>query len=271
MLHFRHQAAQRGASPRASTSLCRLGRVRKKLVLAGTLASMAAQLAFRWPILSYLLWGVIAAAGAATVLSYAIRPATSPEKLPAAPCRAQSPSHGRHLRAPVGRRVQHRAVAQADRSYPVEAHQAAPAIGLALQLATLLWFAAPRHGSLLSMQHAVARMVLDQPRPITATCPYTIPVAARSAQIALAQRQVVRWRRAAAASASVCMALITGLAVLVVRGDVAPQRRRSRPPKGDRDPPSTRAPGSGGFDTRRPSRGQGVETVACPLGREPGQ
>ena len=62
--------------------LRRMG-IKTELVLASTLTlSMAAQaaLVFRWPVPSFLVWAVIAAAGAATVLSFAILTAVLSER-----------------------------------------------------------------------------------------------------------------------------------------------------------------------------------------------
>jgi len=204
----------------AADRLRRAG-VRTEVVLASTLAlSMAAQLALLLglPVPSHLLWVVIAAAGAATVLSYAILATYFPKE---ASGRANGALNLLHmggtfvLQSATGFIIEQ--WPQADGRYPVEAHQAALAIGIALQLAALLWFAAPRHRPLLSMQRAVGRMTLVvQPRRANASPPYAVAIPARSRQFALARRQAVRWRRAAAASASVCAAL-TALSTLLAR------------------------------------------------------
>jgi hypothetical protein len=103
--------------------------------------------------------------------------------------------------------------------YPAEAHQAALAIGLALQLAALAWFAAPRQRPILSIERAVGRAaLLMQPHPARASPQYAVPVTARSVHLAAAQRQAVRWRRIAAASASVCVAVTTIFTLQVARG-----------------------------------------------------
>ena len=186
--------------------------VRTEAVLASTLAlSMAAQLALvlGLPLPSCLLWGVIGAAGAATVLSYASLASYFPRE---ASGRANAALNLLHmggtfvLQSATGFVIEQ--WPQADGRYPVEAHQAALAAGLTLQLAALLWFAMPQQRPLLCMQRAV---VLAAPaarlRLVTASPSLVVAITGRSAQLALAQRRTAHWRRAAAASVSLCMAL----------------------------------------------------------------
>jgi hypothetical protein len=114
---------------------------------------MAAQLALvaGAPLPSHLCWVVIAATGAATVLSYASLASYFP---PEASGRANAALNLLHmggtfvLQCATGFIIEQ--WPQTDGRYPVEAHQAALAIGLALQLAALFWFAAPRRRPVLS-------------------------------------------------------------------------------------------------------------------------
>lgn len=200
--------------------------VRTEIVLASTLSlSMAAQLALiaRAPLPSCLLWVAIAAAGATTVLSYASLASYFPRE---ASGRANAALNLLHmggtfvLQSAAGFIIEQ--WPNADGRYPVEAHQAALAIALGLQLAALLWFAVPRRRPVLSMQHTVARIVRVEPWPITASWPHAIPIAARRAQTAPAKRQMVPSRYAAAASASACMALMAALVMQTARGDAPP-------------------------------------------------
>ncbi len=173
--------------------------------------AMTAQLTllFGWPLPSYLVWAVIAGAGAATVLSYASLATYFPKE-------ASGRANGAlNLLDMGGTFVLQSATGfiigqwpQVEGRYPVEAHQAALASGLALQLAALLWFAVPRQRTILSIERAVGRMrLLMQSQPVSGSPQYVVPISARSFHLAAAQRQAVRWRRAAAASALVCMGL----------------------------------------------------------------
>jgi MFS family permease len=122
--------------------------VRTEIVLASTLSlSMAAQLALiaGTPQASHLCWVVIAATGAATVLSYASLASYFPRE---ASGRANSALNLLHmggtfaLQSATGVIIEQ--WPQVNGRYPVEAHQTALAIGFALQVAALLWFVAPR-------------------------------------------------------------------------------------------------------------------------------
>jgi MFS family permease len=200
--------------------------VRTEIVLASTLSlAMAAQLALiaEVPLPSQLCWVVIAATGAATVLSYASLASYFPAE---ASGRANAALNLLHmggtfvLQCATGFIIEQ--WPQTDGRYPVEAHQAALAIGLALQLAALLWFAAPRQHPLLSMQDAVGQLALAQAAQSPPLYAYAAAPTTRSAQIVRATRQKIVWRRAAVASASVCMALTAAVVVQAARADVSP-------------------------------------------------
>jgi MFS family permease len=190
--------------------------VRTEIVLASTLSlSMAAQLALiaGAPLPSCLLWVVIAAAGAATVLSYASLASFFPRE---ASGRANAALNLLHmggtfvLQSATGFIIEQ--WSQTDGRYPVEAHQAALAIGLALQLAAVLWFVAPHRQPVLSMQDAVACVELVEPQRIAPSWPQEDPIAARWAQTSLARCQAVPSRHTAPASASSRMAPTATLA-----------------------------------------------------------
>jgi MFS family permease len=210
----------------AAAARARRAGVRTEIVLASTLSlSMAAQLALIVgpPLPSHLLWVVIAAAGAATVLSYASLASYFPAE---ASGRANAALNLLHmggtfvLQCATGFIIEQ--WPQTDGRYPVEAHQAALVIGLALQLAALLWFTAPRQHSLLSMQHVVGHLALAQAAQSPQLYAYAVGPATRSAQMERARRQKIVWRRAAAASGSFCMALMAAVVVQTTRADLSP-------------------------------------------------
>jgi MFS family permease len=121
-------------------------------VLLGLVATVfiTAQLALilRWPLPSYILWAVVAAVGAATVLSYAILAEHFPKELAG---RANAALNVFHIggafvvQYATGVVLQHWAP-QAGH-YPEIAYQIAFALNLALQIAALVWFMFPRIGT----------------------------------------------------------------------------------------------------------------------------
>jgi MFS family permease len=131
-------------------SLSRRG-VKTEWVLAGTLGlSMGAQAAllFECPLPSYLLWSLIAAAGAATVLSFAILTEYFPKAMSG---RANAALNLLHvgvafvLQTAIGLVITQWPHSQG--TYPAEAYQAAMGALLGLQMTAFTWFglAAPNH------------------------------------------------------------------------------------------------------------------------------
>ena len=105
---------------------------------------ITAQLAIilRWPLPSYVPWAVVAAAGAATVLSYAILAEYFPKELAGRANGALNVFHvggAFALQYATGVVLQHW-TAQAGH-YPEIAYQTAFALNLALQVAAFVWFA----------------------------------------------------------------------------------------------------------------------------------
>ena len=104
---------------------------------------MLAQLAIvvRWPIPSYLSWTLIAAAGAGTVLSYAILPGYFPK---AASARANAALNLLHLSVAFAVQWLTGVIVDQwpgqDGRRPAEAYQAAFGINLAIQGLAFAWF-----------------------------------------------------------------------------------------------------------------------------------
>ncbi len=104
-----------------------------------------AQLAvvLRWPVPTYLSWALIAAAGAGTVLSYAILPGYFPKE---ASGRANAALNLLHLSVAFAVQWLTGVVVDQwpshDGRHPVEAYQAAFGINLALQALAFVWFVA---------------------------------------------------------------------------------------------------------------------------------
>lgn len=169
--------------------------VRTELILMSTLAlSMSAQLALLLglPIPSRMPFAVIAAAGAATVLSFAILAKYFPKE---ASGRANAALGVLHVGAAFGLQSLAGLIIAlwpaTDGHYPAEAHQASMAIGLALQLATLAWFLSlKRRRPAAHMAHTVAGAFGLGPSPAAVLpTPYAKALSAWNQHIHQARRQ----------------------------------------------------------------------------------
>ncbi|HZP98247.1 MAG TPA: MFS transporter [Reyranella sp.] len=193
--------------------------VKTELVLASTLGmSTVAQtaLVLGWPLPSYLVWSVIAAAGAATVLSFAILTKYFPNDMSA---RANAALNLLHVGgAFVLQTATGLIIAQwptTNGTYPVEAHQTAMAASLGLQVAALVWFVLSTPGK----QVPALAVLTNAP---LARAPFKVahfstspsrPLSVWTAQMRLAERHAVAWRFAATVSAFLAIGLTTLLAM----------------------------------------------------------
>jgi MFS family permease len=192
--------------------LRRLG-IETELVLAATLMlSMAAQatLVFGCPLPPSLPWAIIAAAGAATVLSFAILSQYFPKALSG---RANAALNLMHvgcaflLQSATGLIIEQWPDVRG--SYPAEAHQLAMAATLVLQILALAWFAISPIRTTAAV--STARLLQRMSRPVSS--------GAHRAQ--LAGERAAGWRLAAAASLMLCIGLVGALLTAVSRPTVA--------------------------------------------------
>jgi MFS family permease len=200
--------------------------VKTELVLVSTLGvSMTAQagLLLQWPLPSYLLWGAIAAAGAATVLSFAILSEYFPKELSG---RANAALNLLHvgsafiLQSATGLFIEQ--WPEVHGAYPAEAHQMVMAATLVLQLAALAWFATPRRLPAPAMAHAASRSLsLAHAWPVTAMTPYSSAVLAWTQHVELVRKHALAWQLAATASAMLCIGLAAVLSMTISRPAVA--------------------------------------------------
>jgi MFS family permease len=205
--------------------LRRIG-IKMEVVLAFTLMmSMAAQtaLVLRWPVPPFLVWAVIAAAGAATVLSFAILTHYFPKEMSG---RANAALNLLHvggaflLQSATGLIIAQWPEARG--TYPAEAHQLAMAASLVLQLVALAWFAAPRRLPASAMARAASRPLrLAHAWSATATTPYATAAMAWTQHVELVRKQATGWRLAAAASGMLCIALTAALSMTISNTAVA--------------------------------------------------
>jgi len=191
-----------------------------ELFLACTLAlSMTAQLALLLglPVSSYLLFSIVAAAGATTVLSFAALAQYFPKEVSG---RANAALGVLNMGTAFGLQCLSGfiiALWPADGGrYPAEAHQAAMAAGLALQLLALGVFCAPRRRPRSTpMAVAVARALGYDMATIP---PASVARAAAWAQHArLLRTWATGWRLAACATTIVCVVLSALLSMAVDR------------------------------------------------------
>ena len=206
--------------------LRRMG-IKTEWVLASTLTlSMAAQaaLVFRWPVPSFFVWAVIAAAGAATVLSFAILAQYFPKEMSG---RANAALNLLHvggaflLQSATGLIIEQWPEARG--SYPAEAHQLAMAATLVLQLVALVWFASsPRRVAASAMARVASRSLpVTNFWPAMATTPCTSAGLAWTQHAEVVRKQAADWRLAAAASAMLCIGLTASLSMTISRPAVA--------------------------------------------------
>jgi hypothetical protein len=195
--------------------------------LAGTLAlSVAAQVAllFGLPVSTHLLFAIIAAAGATTVLSFASLARYFPKEVVG---RANAALGVLNMGTAFGLQWLAGLIIApwpADGGhYPAQAHQAALAAGLALQLVGLAVFLAPRRRPQpMPMAVAVARALGVDPS-IAPAMParYAAALLAWRQDVARTRRQAAAWRLAAAASMALCVGIGGSLSLTLVRPAVA--------------------------------------------------
>jgi MFS family permease len=200
--------------------------VRTEVVLATMLAlSMMAQaaLVFGWPIPSHLLWALIAGAGAATVLSFAIIADYFPRE---ASGRANAALNLLHvgsafvLQSATGFIIARWPETQG--SYPAEAHQAAMATILVLQLVAFAWFAAsPQLSPTPTPRALFGKRRTTQSWASTALSAYTSPAMAWMQHAALVRQQARSWRLAAIGSLMLCVGLAAALSMSISRPALA--------------------------------------------------
>jgi MFS family permease len=217
-----------------------------ELFLAGTLTlSMAAQLALLLgvSVSTHLLFAIIAASGATNVLSFAILARYFVKEVVG---RANATLGVLNMGAAFGLQCLSGLIIALWPStgghYPALAHQAAMVAGLALQVAGLAVFLAPRrHPQPMPMGLAVARALGVDPS-IAAAMPahYAAALSAWRQHVVHTRRQATAWRFAAVASMALCAGLGGALSLALVRPAVALHvvqgKAPSRAPSGSPSP-----------------------------------
>jgi MFS family permease len=205
--------------------LRRMG-IKTEWILVSTLmSSMTAQalLVLRFPVPSLLLWPVITAAGAATVLSFAILAEYFPKQMSG---RANAALNLLHLGcAFVLQSATGFVIGQWPESHGMhapEAHELAMTATLALQLAALVWFAAsPLRWPLRGLVGALRQYgTLTRSRPAVPRMRYAARLTWAEDRHR-ARRQLVHWRLTAAASTGLCVGLAAAISATASRPAVA--------------------------------------------------
>lgn len=187
----------------AADRLRRAGVSTESLLLATFGLSMLAQMALvlRWPLPTLLPWTIIAAAGAATVLAYALMGTYFPKSMSGRANGALNLLHvGAAFLMQSGTGFVIAQWPQVEGAYPAEAHRVAMAIPLALQMCAAAWFAMPLRragGQSTAMQLASSGAPLSASRRA-----FTWQQQAQTAH-----RSSILWRRTAIASMVLTMVL----------------------------------------------------------------
>ena len=199
--------------------LRRFGMTTEALLATTLVASMIAQavLVLQWLVPSLILWSIVAAAGAATVLSFAIFGEYFPKEVSG---RANAALNLLHVGAAfVLQSATGLIIAQwpeANGAYPVQAHQTAMCAMLLLQLIALAWFAL---SSITRPAFSVRGAVGEA--PARHTTPAGSYVALRPRQKATVYGHISSWHLAAAASGLLLVALTGILSLTISRPAVA--------------------------------------------------
>jgi type IV secretion system protein TrbF len=174
---------------------------------------------------SYLPWSIVAAAGAGTVLSYAILAEYFPKEIAG---RANSALNVFHFGAAFAIQYATGVVLalwpSQDGHYPAIAYQIAFGLNLCLQAAALAWFAISRvRIRELTLVSAFRRRALMPARTrLGSGTPCRRAATIRVDWLNAAERQVSFWRLAGLGSASLAALLGLTLAVSAVRANVTP-------------------------------------------------
>ena len=194
-------------------------------ILAATLIAAQLTLILPLPIPSYLGWSVVAAAGAGTVVSYAIVAEYFPKELAG---RANGALNVFHLggafvlQYSTGLIVQQWAAESGQ--YPATAYRAAFAVNVALQILALIWFELPRLQRFWLAFWSISLHTAFDPRCGTLQTHPSHRRAARvwARRIELAHIQAHNWRLAALGLTGLSALLGLALAVSAGRASVTP-------------------------------------------------
>jgi MFS family permease len=196
--------------------------IKTEWVLAGALGvSMGAQAAllFECPLPSYLLWSLIAAAGAVTVLSFAILTEYFPKEMSGRANAALNILHvGIAFLLQTGTGLIIAQWPQSNGAYPVEAHQTAMGALIGLEVGALVWFvlSAP-----LKWVGEVGGLTMRIALHQSTGSGQTIALTRWYSQGLSFDRQVAGWRLAALAASVLLISLATFLVISTAESGIS--------------------------------------------------
>jgi MFS family permease len=172
-------------------------------------------LAMRLPLPAYIPWAIIAAVGAATVLSFAILAEYFPKEMSA---RANAALNILHLAGAFLLQYLMGVVVSfwpPEAGHPpAEAYQAAVGLGAILQCSALLWFLMAARGRQSPVFRAAQPVIRASAVPWPANVvDYAGAQSALAYHVARARSQAAHWRRIGVASGLLCLCLAATLAV----------------------------------------------------------
>ncbi|MGZ9103999.1 MAG: conjugal transfer protein TrbF, partial [Rhodoplanes sp.] len=211
----------------AADRLRRRGIPAQTLLAIAALLSVAAQFALilRWPLPTYLSWSIVAAVGAATVLSFAALAEHFPRESIG---QANGALNVLHLagafvaQSGIGLIVQQ--WGSVDGRYPAIAYQVALSVNLVLQVAALFWCirperCAPRKPPIVSAGYAFPAAVAIEPVTV-----YQRAAQAWDDRLGSAAAQAANWRFAAIGSTVLSALLGLTLGIAATRADAVVYR-----------------------------------------------
>lgn len=188
--------------------------IAREAVLAGVAAmSLVAQVALviGVPVPPALPWMIIAVAGAATTVSYAILPGYFARSMSA---RANAALNLLHLLTAFGLQFAIGGIVdlwpEVDGQLPVAAYQAALAVVALLQAAGIVWFVVAsslRREVVLRVRHPLLQALAPQQRYAPRNH-YSVALAIYVQRVALARSHVQLWRRLGLAAGALCVTMI---------------------------------------------------------------
>jgi type IV secretory pathway TrbF-like protein/sugar phosphate permease len=168
----------------------------------------------RWPLPTHLLWALVAAVGAATVLSYSIQAEYVPRDLMGranAALNVFQIGGAFVLQFSTGMIVQHWKTENGH--YPTVAYQTAFTVNLALQIVALLWFEMPRLRQFVSKFASATNVKLASVSPPGRLPPHAAAASVWIGHVDSARAERSNWQLAALGSTVLLVLFAVGLVI----------------------------------------------------------
>ena len=194
------------------------------VAIAGASLTAMVVLVLQLPVSPVMPWSVIAVAGAATTVSYAILPGYFAISMSA---RANAALNLLHLltafavQAAIGTFIDQ--WPKANGHPPAEAYQVALGIVAVLQGLALVWFVVARRRCIvpvLTVRHPLLRVLAPVPLPLRPSA-YDVALARFADHLGAARAESGQWRNAALSATMLCL-MLTGLIGVIRAQDAVP-------------------------------------------------